>query len=146
MIDLRGNSFNDFKRKRILYFTIFIVVILLGLASRKFGEYLPRFIALYGGDTLWALMVYFGFAFLFNNWKVRKITVLAFVFSYGIEFSQLYQGTFINSIRGTTLGALILGHGFLYSDLICYAVGILIGVVLDKIINLSYNKCKSCKK
>ena len=52
-------------------------------------------------------------------------------FSYLIEISQLYQGEWINSIRDTTLGALILGHGFLFSDLICYTIGILIGVVIE---------------
>ena len=34
-----------------------------------------------------------------------------------VEESQLYHASWIDSIRGTTLGALVLGHGFLWSDL-----------------------------
>ena len=52
-----------------------------------------------------------------------------------IEISQLYHAPWIDSIRATTLGGLILGFGFLWSDLICYTVGIVIGAIIDKIIN-----------
>lgn len=39
----------------------------------------------------------------------------------------------MNQIRGTTLGALILGKGFLVEDLIRYTVGIIIATVFDKV-------------
>jgi hypothetical protein len=58
--------------------------------------------------------------------------VLAMKFSYVIEFSQLYQSDWINTLRDTTLGGLILGYGFLWSDLLCYAAGIFIGACLEK--------------
>jgi len=82
---------------------------------------------------LWAMMVYFGFRLLL----VRKSTLtaiwLSFLFSFGIELSQLYQEDWINQIRGTTLGALILGKGFLIEDLVRYTVGIIIATVLDTV-------------
>ena len=37
----------------------------------------------------------------------------------------------IDSIRRTTLGGLALGHGFLWSDLACYAAGVGQGVVIE---------------
>lgn len=107
---------------------------LLGVGSRKFGEYLPKFIVLYAGDVLWAMMVYVGFAFIFNKVTYKKITIMAFIFSYAIEFSQLYQASWINSIRATTIGALVLGHGFLFTDLICYSLGIGIALAIEKFI------------
>ncbi len=68
---------------------------------------------------------------------VRKSTYtaiwLSFVFSFGIEWSQLYQQDWINEIRVTSLGALILGKGFLAVDLIRYTAGIIIATVLDKV-------------
>ena len=106
----------------------------LGLASRKYINYLPSFLGKYAGDTLWATMVYLGLAFLFNRFNIRKITIFSLIFSYGIEISQLYQGEWINKIRNTLIGALILGRGFLFSDLICYTVGIFIGIIIDKLI------------
>lgn len=119
------------KRKRIIYIGLMIIVMILGIASRRYGIYLPNIISKYAGDTLWALMVYLGFGFLFNKEKIRNVALASMTFSYLIEISQFYQGEWINSIRDTTIGALILGHGFLISDLVCYTIGILIGVVFE---------------
>ncbi|WP_291707246.1 DUF2809 domain-containing protein [Clostridium sp.] len=107
---------------------------LLGLSSRKFISYLPSFLGKYAGDTLWATMVYFGFAFLFNKLTIKKVAIISLIFSYGIEISQLYQGEWINSIRNTLIGSLVLGHGFLFSDLICYTIGVFIAIIIDKLI------------
>jgi hypothetical protein len=35
-------------------------------------------------------------------------------------------------IRRTTLGGLILGYGFLWSDLAAYLLGIMAGTIIDK--------------
>ena len=122
---------NDVRRKRVLYLVLIIIIMILGVCSRKYGQYLPKITSEYSGDILWALMVYWGFGFLFSKSSIKYITVISLIFSFGIEISQLYQAKWINTIRETTLGALILGHGFLFSDLVCYTIGILIGVVLE---------------
>ncbi|WP_066306983.1 DUF2809 domain-containing protein [Bacillus sp. FJAT-29814] len=118
--------------KRIKYFITIFIVMLLGLASRKYGQFLPNFIAENAGDALWAMMVYFGFRFLLARKSILTAIGLSLVFSFAIEFSQLYQADWINQIRGTVLGALVLGKGFLVVDLYRYTVGILIGSFLDK--------------
>ena len=122
------------RRNRILYLILTIITIILGLLSRKV-QGLPQIISSYSGDALWALMVFFLFSFLFNQKSTIFILVISIIFSYGIEISQLYHAPWIDSIRATTLGGLILGFGFLWSDLICYTVGIVIGAIIDKIIN-----------
>ncbi len=106
---------------------------ILGLLSRKFMSYVPNLIAPYLGDVLWATMVYFGFRFLFPKLSTNTSFIIAIIFSFGIEFSQIYQAKWINNIRATTLGGLVLGHGFLWSDLLCYTIGILIGSFIDKL-------------
>ena len=118
-------------KKRRIYFFMVVLTIGLGLASRKFIFVFPDPIAPYIGDTLWAMMVYFGFQFLHPNGTLIKSLLLAFIFSYLIEFSQLYQADWINQIRASTLGGLVLGYGFLIQDLVSYAIGILIGFCLD---------------
>ena len=122
------------RRNRILYLILTINTKILGLLSRKV-QGLPQIISSYSGDALWALMVFFLFSFLFNKKSTIFILVISIIFSYGIEISQLYHAPWIDSIRATTLGGLILGFGFLWSDLICYTVGIVIGAIIDKIIN-----------
>ena len=122
------------KRNKLLYLLLTIIVMLLGLLSRKI-EGLPEIISLYSGDILWALMVFLLFAFLFNKKSTIFIISWAIIFSYSMEISQLYHAPWIDSIRNTTLGGLILGFGFLWSDLVCYTIGIIIGIIIDIIIN-----------
>ena len=69
--------------------------------------------------------------------------MLAMAFSVAIELSQLYHAPWIDSIRQTTLGGLILGFGFLWSDLACYAAGVGIGVILELIVLPARNPRRS---
>ena len=119
------------KYKRWIYLGVTFMIILAGLASRRYSDLLPEFIAAYAGDTLWAAMVYFGLRFLFVPVSVMKTGIASLLFSYSIEFSQLYQADWANMVRSSTLGALIFGHVFLWSDMICYTIGILVCVGVD---------------
>ena len=119
---------------RLLYLILTIIVMILGLLSRKI-ENLPEIISSYSGDILWALMVFLIIAFIFNKKSTIFTISWVIIFSYSIEISQLYHAPWIDAIRNTTLGSLILGFGFLWSDLVCYTIGILIGIVIDVIIN-----------
>lgn len=118
-------------RKRITYALTVILLIALGLSSRKFGSYLPVFIADHSGDMLWAAMVYVGFRFLFLHKGKTWAFAGSIVFSFLIEFSQLYQADWIKSVRNTTVGALVLGHGFLVIDLLRYLLGIAASFLID---------------
>ncbi|MDP0498824.1 MAG: DUF2809 domain-containing protein [Verrucomicrobiota bacterium JB022] len=112
--------------------TVFLVVVLvLGLSTRRLPELWPPVIQAYGGDTLWALFVYLGIGWVFVRWSPNRVALVALSFSVLIELSQLYHAPWIDQIRATTLGALILGHGFLWSDLACYAVGVGMGWVME---------------
>ncbi len=118
-------------QKRFIYLTITFLVMIMGLLSRKFMFIFPTNIAPFIGDSLWAMMVYFGFRFLLPKLNLTKSFGVAIGFSFLIEFSQLYQANWINNIRNTVIGGLILGHGFLVEDLISYTIGILIGILID---------------
>jgi glycopeptide antibiotics resistance protein len=119
-------------KNRIVYFVTTLVVLVIGLLSRKFMWIFPKPIAPFIGDMLWAMMVYFGFRSLFPKLDILKSLLLAILFSFSIEISQLYQANWINNIRATTLGGLVLGHGFLFEDLISYSIGIILGCFIDK--------------
>ncbi len=120
-------------KKRIIYLIITMIVMVMGLLSRKFMFIFPNGIAPYIGDTLWAMMIYFGFRFLLPKLKSIKSFYIAIIFSFLIEISQLYQADWINAIRQTTLGGLVLGYGFLWEDLISYSIGVIIGLTIDKL-------------
>ncbi|MGU3371283.1 ribosomal maturation YjgA family protein [Bacillus mycoides] len=117
------------KRNRLLYAVFTIVVIMLGLSSRKFAFALPDLLNDYLGDALWALMIFVGFGFLFPKIETNKLAFISLIFCYGIEISQLYHAEWIDSIRATTLGGLVLGYGFLWSDLVAYTIGVGVGIL-----------------
>lgn len=119
------------KRNRLLYFLLASAVICLGLLSRKMTEYLPDLINLVLGDALWALMIYLLFAMVLRNWAVKKVAVVGLAFCFLIEICQLYHEPWIDKIRSTTLGGLVLGFGFLWSDLVAYSIGIGFGIIVD---------------
>lgn len=121
------------KRSRVLYCIFIVITMILGLLSRKIS-YLPYVIKAYSGDVLWALMIFFIVAFIFNEKKSVIVSIIALGFSYAIEFSQLYHSQWIDSIRSTILGGLILGFGFLWSDILCYTIGVLSGICIEKLI------------
>lgn len=117
-------------RNRIIYGFLTLTVLLIGLASRRFLGDLP-FVKAYVGDVQWALMVFFGFAFLLNRWPTKAIALATLIFAFSIESSQLYHAPWIDSLRATRMGGLVLGFTFVWSDLLCYSLGVLIGFVAE---------------
>lgn len=122
---------SEMKRNRIAYFTLWCIVILAGLGSRMHPSVLPPFVATYAGDTLWAVMAFVGIALLVPAWQTLRIAAATLLLSCAVEVSQLYHAPWIDSLRNTRIGGLVLGFGFLWSDVACYAVGTAIGVLLD---------------
>jgi hypothetical protein len=120
-------------RSRFIYALIIAAVITLGLASRTqlLKSSLPLFVSAYAGDTFYALMVFFGFGFLWPKLSTWRVAALAFGFSLFIELSQLYHAPWMDALRRTRIGGLVLGFGFLWSDLLCYAAGVAVGVMLE---------------
>lgn len=119
---------------RLAYAIAAAVVIVAGLASRKYRLELPLILGEYGGDTLWALMVFLLISVVMPGNPLKMRATAALIISFFVEFSQLYQASWIVSIRQTKLGGLILGHGFLWTDFICYFVGIVIGAFSESIL------------
>lgn len=119
------------KPNRLLYFLMAPTVICLGLFSRRMTNHLPDLVNLVLGDALWALMIYLLFGMVFRNWSVKRVAVVGLAFCYLIELSQIYHAEWIDSIRSTTLGGLVLGFGFLWSDLVACSIGIVFGIGID---------------
>jgi hypothetical protein len=104
---------------------------LAGLASRRYGARLPQFVALYAGDTIWAMAMFALFALLAPRWPTARVATAALVASWLVELSQLYHAPWIDAVRDTRIGGLLLGYGFLWSDLLCYTAGVALSAVLD---------------
>ncbi|NQF13075.1 DUF2809 domain-containing protein [Brevibacillus sp. HB1.3] len=118
-------------RDRVTYIVAVFVVMVLGLGSRAFADVLPVFAVEHFGDALWACMIYFGFRTCYAHKKISFSLWCSLVFCFAIEASQLYQADWINSLRKTTLGALVLGKGFLTADLVRYTAGAAVAALFD---------------
>jgi hypothetical protein len=103
----------------------------LGIGSRRFAARLPGFVASYAGDTLWALAAFLGIGILFPNASTKRVAVLALLVSLLVEISQLSKAPWLESIRRTPIGGVILGYDFVWSDLACYAIGVILGVTIE---------------
>lgn len=121
-------------KRKLIYLLLFIFCIWLALATRSHHQWFPAFVVEYGGDTIWAGMFVFFLRIFFSKTKLWKIAVINFLLGAVIEISQLFKPEWLNNIRHTYFGGLLLGHGFLWSDLVCYAVGTLIAWVIVLVI------------
>ena len=126
-------SFGEFPatRHRVTYAIILTVVLGVALGSRNAPFQIPPFISTYAGDTLWALFVFLGIRFLIPTGSILGASITAGTVSVLVEISQLYHGSWIDAIRETWPGALILGHNFIWSDFICYFAGIGLGALFE---------------
>lgn len=121
-----------YQRNRWRYLLYILMTIILGLCSRT--SYIPTWIYPYLGDVLYALMIYWGIAFLYPKISILKVGIISYIICILIETSQLYQADWINELRATTLGSLTLGHGFLWSDWLSYFIGCFWGVILETLL------------
>jgi hypothetical protein len=117
--------------KRLYYLIATLLTMVIGLLSRRYTEG-GDFIHDYVGDAIWAGMIYLGFRFLMPSQTIKTALVGALVFCYAIEISQLNQSEWLNDLRRTTLGGLVLGFGFLWSDFLMYTLGIVAAAWVDK--------------
>ena len=118
-----------------LYASLAALTIAAGLASRRYPEFFPVVVAQYAGDTLWATMAFWLLAMVWRRVDTRRLAAAAMTIAVAVECSQLYHAAWIDSIRKTALGALALGSGFLWSDLVCYAAGVCLAAAIDIGIN-----------
>ena len=58
------------------------VAVVLGIGSRRFGQFLPAFVAAYAGDTLWALAAFAGIALVLPRASTWRVAALAFLRRY----------------------------------------------------------------
>ena len=120
-------------RLRCLYVIAMAAVIAAGLWWRSAANSVSPFLHKYGGDALWALLVFLGFRCVLIRASILRVTLVSLAFCFAVEFSQLYHAPWIDSIRNTRLGALALGSIFNAPDLIAYAAGVALGGVIEMV-------------
>jgi glycopeptide antibiotics resistance protein len=124
-------------KRRLVYAILFCITIPIGLATRKMPDYFPSLISTYGGDILWAALFFFLLRAIFPHQSKYKLAAINYAFGLGIEISQLYHAPWIDDIRRTFAGKMLLGFGFMWSDVLCYAIGTLLAWLLATLLEKS---------
>ncbi|MFZ4579546.1 MAG: DUF2809 domain-containing protein [Myxococcota bacterium] len=109
------------------YLAAALVTVVLGLASRLWPVFGTA-----AGDVLYATVAYWGFRWLAPQRPMIHAAVAALAFCVAVEVGQLWHPAWLEAIRSTRLGGMVLGHGFLWDDLGWYGVGVLGGAIADR--------------
>lgn len=120
-----------FRRSRLLVSLLALLVIALGLASRRGWLPFPAVLGNYPGDALWAWVVFLCVAWVRPSMMRWRLVALSLLIAFSIELLQLYQAPWIQALRANKLAYLVLGNGFDPLDLAAYVVGIGWGALVD---------------
>jgi hypothetical protein len=121
-------------RRRLYLIAAIFVTVALGLASRKYRWLFPSALGKYPGDVFWAQTAYWSLCLVFPSASIARVASYALAVSCADELSQLYQALWINRIRATTMGHLILGSAFSWLDMLAYTVGVGLCVAIEVIL------------
>jgi hypothetical protein len=113
--------------KRIAAFASAVLIAACGLTVRHNAATFAPFFRNYAPDSLWALMILCLAVTLWPRRSLRVTIAISLGFCILIECSQLLQPPILVTLRATRIGGLVLGRGFLWSDIVCYAVGVALG-------------------
>lgn len=117
------------RRNRWLVALCWALLVVAGLGSRAPG--MPGFVVLYAGDVLWGALFFALGAWLWPAATPLRLWLGSTAVSELIEFSQLCQVPWARAVRSTRLGGLLLGHTFLWSDVLGVAIGTSLALLFD---------------
>ena len=109
------------KRKLLVSLIGIIVLIPIGLYSRHVS-WLPDEV----GDAFWAMMVFCFWRIILVKKDLSFVALISLIHSYLVEFSQLICWPWLVSFRSTFIGHMMLGQGFLWTDLLALLIGIVL--------------------
>jgi len=121
------------KRLRITYLFIIPCIIAIGLLVRIKQDWFTDSVNLYLGDALYAAMFLYVYSFLMPYRPDVLRAGYALATCYCIEFLQLYTAPWIMQLRATLPGKLLLGQGFLWSDILAYTIGVTVAFTANRI-------------
>jgi hypothetical protein len=111
---------------RLIFFVNLLAIVPLGYIVR-FSHILPEYFHDAGGsiayEIFWILLV----LFIYPLANRRSTAIWVCLGSCAIELLQLYQPPWLQSLRATLPGRLVLGTSFAWSDFPAYFVGSYLG-------------------
>ena len=121
-------------RDRVAFAALATGTVGLGLLVHARVFALPDFVRDKVGDALWATMVAWCIGAVAPGARVGRRSIAAIAVCWAVEASQPWHAPWLEAIRATTLGSLVLGRGFDPGDLPAYAVGVIAAALGETIV------------
>jgi hypothetical protein len=121
-------------RNRTFYALLVVGTIAAGLATRSTLFNMSPVFGKYPGDCLWAAMVFWGVGMSFPALSTFRTAGLAVLICFVVETMKLLPWDWLNSIRQTTLGHLMIGRAFTWQNYIAYSVGVIVASLGEALI------------
>jgi hypothetical protein len=118
---------------RVRYLFLAIGTIAVGMMVHVGGGFLPPVFRDVVGDALWATMMVWWMGVAAPRLPLRTRGLAALAVCVAVEFSQRYHTPFLDALRSTLPGHLVLGSDYDPRDFLAYAAGVVIAVVLVRI-------------
>jgi Protein of unknown function (DUF2809) len=117
---------------RLTYITLASVTIALGLWVHRGGAITSPVIRDVLGDALWAAMMLWLLSALAPDARPIRRGNVALLTCFSVEVSQLFHTPWLDAIRQTPLGHLVLGSGFDPRDFLAYTIGVAAALLIDR--------------
>ncbi len=124
-------------RRRCRFGLLVAATIAAGLIVHWYGTILPALARDVLGDALWAMMIYWATGAASPTARIGARVAGAVAVCWGVELSQIYHAPWLDHLRATTPGHLVLGSDFSGRDLGAYVVGVLGAAVLEAAVRRS---------
>ena len=123
-------------RTRWITLLLLVVVTLLGLGFRAYRGPLQNVVNHYGpASVCYAVFFILLIFFLFPRpAAILPIAIGVLVWTCLVEFSQLWHPPWLESIRATVAGRLLLGNSFSWWDFPAYPLGCFVGWSLCRLV------------
>jgi hypothetical protein len=122
-MDFRQFGLSYSRRYRLALLISMIAIIPIGYSARFYlpadWEWLRNLIGNIAYECFWVLFV----AFLIPQVTPVRIAIGVCLASFAIEFLQLWQAPWMQALRMTLFGRLVLGNSFYWPDFLQYMAG-----------------------
>jgi hypothetical protein len=122
---------------RSIFLINILAIVPLGYLVR-FSPFLPEVIRDLGGNIAYETLLILLVLFVKSSANRSNVAIGVFLVTCALEFLQLNRSPWLQAIRGTTIGRLILGTDFVWSDFIGYAIGCYCGWLWIRLLDRWY--------
>lgn len=118
------------KKIRILHYSLcMIILLLLGFYTKLYSGQFSSVVNNQLGGLFYVIFGVLLLSLIIPNLTKQSYAIIAFLLTTLLEVMQLWHPIFLETIRSTFIGKIILGNSFNWKDIPWYFLGAIIGYI-----------------